>query len=165
MASPSDAPRIVWFRDDLRLSDHPALNDAGQSGAPMICLYVLDEESGGARPPRGRPLGAASRWWLAQSLRALDASLKRLGQTLVLRRGRTAEVIAAIAQETNAAGVNWIANDIVGHAAIENEVAQALDKIGVAYRAFPSDLLAKPSTVRNKEAVGCASSPRSGSGS
>lgn len=154
MASPRDTPRIVWFRDDLRLSDHPALYDAGQSGAPVICLYVLDEESAGARPSCGRPLGAASRWWLAQSLRALDASLKRLGRTLVLRRGRTAEVIAAVAQETNAAVVNWIASDIAGHAAVESEVAQALDKIGVAYRAFPSDLLAKPATVRNKEGRG-----------
>jgi deoxyribodipyrimidine photo-lyase len=151
MASPSDTPRIVWLRADLRLSDHPALYEAGQSGAPVICLYVLDEEGADARPPYGRPLGAASRWWLAQSLRALDESLKRLGQTLVLRRGRAADIITAVAQEANAASVNWIASDIAGDAATEREVMQALEPIGVEGRAFPSDLLAKPSSVRNKE--------------
>ena len=150
----SDRPIIVWFRNDLRLSDHPALYDAGQSGAPVVCLYVLDEESKGARPPHGRPHGAASRWWLAQSLLSLDQSLQRLGQTLVLRRGRAAEIIAAVAQEINAAHVNWIASDIAGDASIEREVTQALEAIGVEGRAFPSDLLAKPSSIRNKEGRG-----------
>jgi deoxyribodipyrimidine photolyase len=39
-----DEPRsiIVWFRDDLRLSDHPALHAAAKAGAPVICLYVLE---------------------------------------------------------------------------------------------------------------------------
>ncbi len=89
MSNPSLQPVIVWFRDDLRLSDHPALHTAVQSGAPVVCLYVLDEESTSLRPPHGRPLGGASRWWLAQSLRSLQASLKALGQSLVLRRGAT----------------------------------------------------------------------------
>lgn len=52
---------IVWFRDDLRLSDHPALHAAAETGAPLVCLYVLDEESSHQRPPRGRPIGSASR--------------------------------------------------------------------------------------------------------
>ncbi len=150
----SPAPVIVWFRTDLRLSDHPALYDAGQNGTPVICLYVFDEESAGVRLPHGRPLGAASRWWLAQSLRALDDSLKRLGQTLVLRRGRAAEVIASVARETTAATVKWIASDIAGDASVEREVAKALEAMGVEGRAFPSDLLAKPSSVRNKEGRG-----------
>jgi deoxyribodipyrimidine photo-lyase len=63
MASKSDSPSIVWFRDDLRLSDHPALHAASKTGAPVICLYVFDE----ARDvPNMRPLGGAARWWLAQ---------------------------------------------------------------------------------------------------
>ncbi|MGC2811403.1 MAG: deoxyribodipyrimidine photo-lyase, partial [Bradyrhizobium sp.] len=45
MARNPAAPRIVWFRDDLRLSDHPALHAACDASAPVICLYVLDEQS------------------------------------------------------------------------------------------------------------------------
>jgi len=63
-------PIIVWYRDDLRLSDHPALHAAAKMGAPVIALFVLDEASAGLRSP-----GGAVRWWLAQSLRALAASL------------------------------------------------------------------------------------------
>src|SRR5437660_884285 len=68
-------PCIVWFRDDLRLSDHPALHAASKTGAPVVCLYVLDEESCAPKAPDVRPLGDATRWWLAQSLRALNDSL------------------------------------------------------------------------------------------
>ncbi|NJO54192.1 MAG: deoxyribodipyrimidine photo-lyase, partial [Bacteroidales bacterium] len=60
-------PAVVWFRDDLRLSDNPALTAAAGSGRPIIGLYVLDETGNGSRP-----LGAAARWWLAGSLRALS---------------------------------------------------------------------------------------------
>src|SRR4051812_48854029 len=55
--TPSAPPIIVWFRDDLRLSDHPALHAAAKAaattGAPVICLYVLDDAPGGRRAPRG----------------------------------------------------------------------------------------------------------------
>ena len=55
---------IVWFRDDLRLSDHPALHEAAKSGAPVIGLYVLDEQSRsearGPPPRRGCALVACA---------------------------------------------------------------------------------------------------------
>ena len=61
----SVAPSIVWFRDDLRVADHPALAAAVEHGAPIVCVYVLDEESPGIRP-----LGGAAKWWLHGSLAA-----------------------------------------------------------------------------------------------
>src|ERR1700681_1839908 len=102
MASKSAPACIVWFRDDLRLADHPALHAAARTGAPVICLYVFDEQSKGLRP-----LGGATRWWLAQSLRALQNSLGRAGSPLVLRKGPAARVIAELARETGAAAVFW----------------------------------------------------------
>ena len=75
MASNSASPVIVWFRDDLRLSDHPALHAAAGTRRLVICLYVFDETSQ-ANTPAPRPLGGAARWWLAQSLRALQKSGK-----------------------------------------------------------------------------------------
>ena len=41
------SPIIVWFRQDLRLSDNPALTHAVKSGKPVICLYLLDDETPG----------------------------------------------------------------------------------------------------------------------
>ena len=57
---------LVWYRDDLRISDHPALSAAVKSHAKIAFIYVLDDKAPGVRPP-----GGAARWWLAQSLRAL----------------------------------------------------------------------------------------------
>jgi deoxyribodipyrimidine photo-lyase len=54
---------ILWFRNDLRLADHAALAAAIRSGAPVIPLYILDDDL-----PGKWALGRASRWWLAKSL-------------------------------------------------------------------------------------------------
>ena len=54
MAPASGAPCIVWFRDDLRLSDHPALHEAAGAGSPVICLYILDETLPLPRATSGR---------------------------------------------------------------------------------------------------------------
>ena len=117
-------PIIVWFRDDLRLSDHQALHAAAKAGAPVICLYVLDEAS----PERA--LGGAARWWLAQSLRALQQSLQAAGAQLVLRKGEAAKTIASVAREADASAVYW--NDIAQapHRAAANELT-----LGDAYEA------------------------------
>lgn len=154
MSKPSPLPVIVWFRDDLRLSDHPALHAATQSGSPLVCVYVLDEKSPALSAPHGRALGGASRWWLAQSLRSLQAGLQARGQTLVLRRGVAASVIAEIATTIEAAAVYWIESDISQHAAVERDVVRELDRIGVTSKGFSSDLLVRPASLRNKEGRG-----------
>jgi deoxyribodipyrimidine photo-lyase len=154
MAGTSASPCIVWFRDDLRLSDHPALHAAAKAQRPVICLYVLDEASEALRSPPGRSLGGATRWWLAQSLRALQARLASVGSSLVLRKGPAAEIIVALARQTGADAVFW--NEIA-HApqmAGAAQVAAALEAIGVASQSFPGDLLAAPALIRNKDGRG-----------
>lgn len=150
----SGAPIIVWFRDDLRVSDHAALHAASETGSPLICAFILDEESAALRPPRSRPHGGASKWWLAQSLRSLDASLKTVGQNLVLRRGSSADVLAKLAKETGASIVYCIGIEIESEKKLEADVSDALDKIGVELKVATSDLLVEPSRIRNAEGRG-----------
>jgi deoxyribodipyrimidine photo-lyase len=154
MADKSVSPCIVWFREDLRLSDHPALHAAATSGQPVICLYVLDESSPALRPPEARPLGGAARWWLAQSLRALQLSLAAAGSSLVLRKGAAADIIADVARTAHAGDVFW--NDIAQapHRAVADQVTAALQAIGVNSQSFYGDLLATPTSIRNKEGRG-----------
>jgi deoxyribodipyrimidine photo-lyase len=153
MAEPH-SPRIVWFRDDLRLSDHPALHAACKTGAPLVCLHVLDEASAALRPPQARPMGGATRWWLAQSLRALDTSLKAIGGTLVLRSGPAAEVIPELAGEIGASHVFFNEIAQAPHMAVANDLVAALADIDVGAEGFPGDLLVKPSALRTKEGRG-----------
>jgi deoxyribodipyrimidine photo-lyase len=142
------SPCLVWFRDDLRLSDHPALHAAAATGRPVICLYVLDESS---RSPGARPLGGAARWWLAQSLRALE---KRLGVPLVLRRGDAAKLVVEVARASGASDVFWNEIAQAPHLALAREVAAALNDNGIRSRSFPGDLLASPETVRTRDGRG-----------
>jgi deoxyribodipyrimidine photo-lyase len=153
MASKSASPCIVWFRDDLRLSDNPALHAASASGRPVICLYVFDEVSA-ALSSNAPPLGGATRWWLAQSLRALQATLASLRTSLILRKGPATKIITELAQETDAGLVFW--NDIAQapHRAVAAEVAASLQSIGVSTQVFPGDLLVDPAHIRNNRGGG-----------
>lgn len=151
LASQSAPPCIVWFRDDLRLSDHPALHAAASTGRPVICLYIFDEPSGSAG---ARPLGGAARWWLAQSLRALQKRLNGLGAPLVLRKGPAAKIIAETARTTGAGAVFWNEIAQAPHQAMADEVAAGLREIGVTSQSFPGDLLAAPADIRNREGRG-----------
>jgi deoxyribodipyrimidine photo-lyase len=84
MASPS----ILWFRQDLRLHDNPALSAACAAGT-VVPVYVLDDVAA---------LGGASLWWLHHSLSRLREQLPGL----ILRRGNAASEILAIAAQTGA---------------------------------------------------------------
>ncbi len=91
---------ILWFRRDLRLADQAALIAAAAEG-PVIPVYILDDET-----PRQRRMGGASRWWLHQSLASLDAALRARGSRLILRCGKSDDVLAALAVETGATRIH-----------------------------------------------------------
>ena len=60
---------ICWFRQDLRLSDNPALLAAGEAER-VLPLYILDT----INPDRDL-MGSASKVWLHHSLKSLSQSL------------------------------------------------------------------------------------------
>jgi len=91
---------LVWFRQDLRLADNPALHAAVKRGEPIVPVYIWATDDEGEWPP-----GAASRWWLHQSLQALDARLRERGSRLVIATGRTAEALKKLVEQTKATAV------------------------------------------------------------
>src|SRR5881227_931458 len=93
---------IVWFRQDLRLADNLALVAAVERERPVVCVFIWAPEEEGDWPP-----GAASRWWLHHSLVALDASLRRHGSRLVIRRGPSLAALRALIEATGADAVVW----------------------------------------------------------
>jgi deoxyribodipyrimidine photo-lyase len=96
----------------------------------------------------------AARWWLAQSLRRLQASLQAAGADLVLRRGAAAKVIPEIAREAKAGAVFWNEIAQAPHLAIAKSVEAELAKTGIDSQSFAGDLLASPRDIRNKEGRG-----------
>jgi deoxyribodipyrimidine photo-lyase len=128
---------IVWFRRDLRLSDNLALLAAVSRGAPLIPVFIWAPEEEAPWQP-----GAASRWWLHQSLRALDASLRSLGSRLIIRHGPSVEALRDIAQETGAGCIYW--NRLYEPGMHENFACP-----GVELKSFPGHLLYEPRSVLN----------------
>ena len=61
---------IMWFRQDLRLNDNPAIIEANNSGLKILPVYILDDINSS-----NWKIGSASRWWLNESLKKLDDSL------------------------------------------------------------------------------------------
>jgi deoxyribodipyrimidine photo-lyase len=142
---PAHAPALVWFRDDLRLADNPALAAACATGRPVACVYVLDEESPGIRP-----LGGAARWWLSRSLAALETAIKGHGGTLVLRRGKAAQIISELVAETAAKAVYWNRRYGAAEIAVDTAIKEALKRQGAEATSSNGALLHEPWEVLNK---------------
>ena len=94
---------ILWLRRDLRLADQPALAAAVASGVPVIPVFILDDDT-----PKHRRMGGASRWWLHHSLASLEADLRAIGSRLILRKGKSEEILSALAEETGASAIHCI---------------------------------------------------------
>ena len=138
------APVIVWFRDDLRLADHPALDAANASGRPVLCLFVLEEGTG------RRSLGGASRWWLDKSLAALDGDLRRLGGRLVLRRGDPRHILPDVAAGVGATALHFNRRYDREGSDIDEIVTDELRQQGVTVSSHSAWLLFEPGTIRTK---------------
>ncbi len=137
-------PVILWFRNDLRLADHAALQAAMAAGRPVLPVYVLDDQpnGGGAWAP-----GAATKWWLHHSLTALTDSLAARGAPLVLRRGASVPTILSLIQETGADTVFTGAMPEPEARAIDRALADALSNTGVTLRRLRTAMLFSPREI------------------
>ncbi|GAB3576852.1 deoxyribodipyrimidine photo-lyase [Leifsonia lichenia] len=142
-AQRDDRPAVVWFRDDLRVADNPALTAAAGSGLPVVCVYVLDEESPGVRA-----LGGASRWWLHHSLVSLAAAVDALGGSLTVLRGPAERVVGDLLRETDAAAVFWNRRYGLAERTIDEAVKSAARADGREASSFGANLLFEPWTIR-----------------
>lgn len=139
----SKTPIIVWFRQDLRLSDNPALHAAYEAGHPILPLYILDDDNADKWK-----MGGASRVWLHH---ALDALNKDLSDHLVILKGDATEIIPDIISKTNAMGVYWnrcyepwrIKRD-------ENIKSFLKDNMEIEAQSFNGSLLWEPWTIKNQ---------------
>jgi deoxyribodipyrimidine photo-lyase len=131
---------------DLRLEDNAALLATVRPGGPVIPVFIWSPEEEGRWQP-----GAASRWWLHQSLTQLGASLRERGSRLIIRRGPTLATIRELLKETGATAVYW--NRRYEPAVIDRDrrVKAALHHDGRLTESFNSSLLFEPWTVRTQQ--------------
>lgn len=137
---------IVWFRQDLRLRDNPALETALRREGPVIPLYIWspDEEAPWA------PVGA-QRWWLHRSLESLGRELKRRELRLILRSGPAETVLRDLVRATGASAVFWNRRYEPRIIARDSEIKQTLSGDGLTVESFNGSLLFEPWTVSTGE--------------
>lgn len=124
---------LLWFRQDLRLRDNPALAAAVARGR-VVPVFILDDSD------KNWPPGAASLWWLHHSLTALRQELGALS----LYRGDPKTILPKLVAETKATAVVW--NRCYEPHAIkrDTEIKERLKKDGVVVESFNAGLLNEP---------------------
>lgn len=138
---------LVWFREDLRLQDNPALAHAVAHADRVIPVYLHTPQEAGHWQA-----GAASRWWLHHSLRALEQRLRRAGAGLVIRRGEASlALLQALARECAADGVVWNRLYTPWASARDAHIRAALSTGGTPVRRFHAGLLFEPEAIHKDD--------------
>ena len=129
---------IVWFRQDLRLADNPALYNAAAAG-DVLPIYILDDTI-------ARPMGSGSKWWLHHSLNAFQEILPGL----VLRRGQPLTILTELAQTSGANAVYWNRRYDPDSIITDKHVKRQLESININVRTFNASLLNEPWEIATK---------------
>ena len=91
---------LHWFRRDLRVIDNTALFEATQAAERVVPVFVLEDSF-----RTGRDVGGIRVSFLLRSLESLAKNLETLGYKLIVRSGRSEQVIPQIAQQAGAQAV------------------------------------------------------------
>ncbi|MDQ3287615.1 MAG: DNA photolyase family protein [Pseudomonadota bacterium] len=137
---------LVWFRNDLRLQDNPALRSALEGGYTPLPVYVhAPAEEGHWRP------GGASDAWRHRSLAVLDAELRQRGSRLRLFTGPSLATLQTLIAATGAEAVFWNRRY---EPAIEQRdalIKQELRAQGVRAESFRGNLILEPWTIATRQ--------------
>jgi deoxyribodipyrimidine photo-lyase len=139
-----ERPAIVLFRNDLRLSDNPALAAAIATGQPILPLFILDET------PPIRRLGGAARWWLHHSLSRLAEALERCGAKLRIVNGAQAAILTELCSKIAPAAIFWNRRYGLAERDADAALKTLLQDSGVEAKSFNGHLLREPWEVKSK---------------
>jgi len=135
---------IVWFEQDLRLSDNPALSAAIEQGN-ILPIYILDDESAAEQR-----LGGASRWWLHHSLEALNDSL---AGKLNLYQGNAITIIDDLCHRFSINGVYWNRRYEPWRISRDKTIKQKLLSLGIHAESFNGSLVNEPWSILKKDST------------
>lgn len=138
----TSSPTIHWFRQDLRLSDNPALCAAAAAGA-VVPIYILDDETAGQDR-----MGSASRWWLHHSLAALNLALDG---KLLFFRGDAATILANLVTQIEAGGVYWNRCYEPWRITRDTALKKRLGDLGVTVESHNGSLLWEPWDIAKQD--------------
>ena len=134
---------IVWFRQDLRLKDNPAFRYAATNGYSILPVYILDDENAGEWK-----MGGASRWWLHESLNALNESLS---SKLRVYKGKADDLIPELVKDLQADAIFWNRCYEPWRVERDKKIKENLKENGIETDSFNASLLWEPWTVKKDD--------------
>lgn len=135
---------MIWFRQDLRISDNPALQKAAQSGK-ILPIYILDDHL-----PGEHKMGEASRWWCHHSLKGLNEQLD--GQ-LRLFKGPCDKVIQMLVSALKPKALFWNRCYEPWRIRVDAQIKQWVRKKGIQCESFNGSLLWEPWEILKKDST------------
>ena len=137
------APILMWFRRDLRLSDHAALTAVCSTGRPVIPVFIHDGlvES----------MPAAPKWRLGLGIGELDRALREKGSRLILRReGVALTALTKLIEQTGARDVYWSRLYDPDSTSRDTDIKEALKNDGITAQSFGGHVMFEPWSVETK---------------
>ncbi len=119
------------------------MDAAAEEGYKITPVFIWAPEEEGGWPP-----GAASRWWLHQSLQSLDSELRRRGSGLILRRGPSLNALKRLVRETGARTVFWNRRYEPALRRRDTAIQKKLESDGLKVATYSSALLYEPEEIR-----------------
>ncbi|HET7268275.1 MAG TPA: deoxyribodipyrimidine photo-lyase [Oleiagrimonas sp.] len=139
------AHALIWFRNDLRLMDNPALQAALRQKLTPVPVYIhAPEEEGDWRP------GAASDAWRQYSLTALAKDLQSRGSHLHVARGPTMDTLKDLVIQTDAKAVFWNRRYEPAMEVRDSSIKEMLRDLGVKAHSHNGVLLFEPWEVQTQ---------------
>ncbi len=140
------ANAIVWFRNDLRLADNPALQAALDAGHVPVCIYIHAPKEEGDWCP-----GGASDAWRHRSLLALDTDLRARGSRLRIFLGPSLQLLQTLAAACDAEAVYWNRRYEPAIEKRDTRIKQTLRESGLHAESANGALLFEPWQLATKQ--------------
>ena len=133
---------LIWFRQDLRIKDNPALIEAAKQG-DILPIYILDDNNAGENI-----LGAASRVWLHHALHDLNQSLDG---HLQCYQGQPTTILQQLCQDKAITTVYWNRCYEPWRIDRDKKIKQTLLNQGISVKSFNASLLWEPWQTLKKD--------------
>ncbi len=133
---------LVWFRQDLRVKDNPALIAASSNGK-IIPIFIKDTSC-----PKKYQNGEASDWWLHQSLQSLN---NRLNGHLQFFEGDPRQILPELADAFGCDAVVWNRCYEPWRKERDKKLKKQLANTGLTVRSFNGSLLWEPFEISKKD--------------
>jgi len=132
---------IVWFRNDLRITDNAVINYCLENKRKILPIYIFESSSS---------LGSASKWWLKNSLISLDKSLK--GKMMVFK-GEPTKIILDLVSKYDIKEIIWNERYSKDDINQDNNIKNIVKNHEVDCITFHSCLLKNPQNTLKKDAT------------